>query len=39
MAEIFEGFRKGKLKWDQLVFNRETVEYLQRNLNNLLAEN
>ena len=39
MADIYEGFRKGKLSWDQLVFNKETVEYLQRNLSTMLSDN
>ena len=39
LADIFEGYRKGKLSWSQIVFNKETVDYLQKNLHSLLSNN
>ena len=39
LADIFEGYRKGKLSWSQIVFNKETVDYLQKNLHTLLSNN
>lgn len=38
LSDLFEGFRKGQLSWDQVVFNKETVDYLQKNLDKLLDE-
>jgi hypothetical protein len=38
LADLFEGFRKGQLQWDQMVFNKQTVEYLQKNSNLLFTE-
>jgi len=39
LADIMEGFRKGKITWKEITFNKETVEYLQKNLHTLLQEN
>ena len=38
LADLFEGFRKGTLAWEQLTFSKETVEYLQKNLSTLLQD-
>ena len=36
VGDLFDGFRKRKLKWNEVVFNKETIGYLKENINNLL---
>lgn len=38
VTDLYEGFRKGTITWDKIVFNKETVDYLRRNLDILLNE-